>query len=256
MNLATFSPRPEQGQHFCIDQTIISLIIKTAHLTKKDTVLEIGAGTGILTRELAQKAGMVIAVENDSRLKEIWKREEEKTMPNNLELIWGDALHFLKQRIGFTKIVANIPYQLAEPIVQYLCTAPHVKLSVLMVPLSFAQKVREHPFYASFLQIDILSEVPKTAFLPPPRTVSALIKITPRTNIDDCAFLGQQLFLQRDKKLGNALREALIVVSESQGKKLTKKEAIQKIKERTISQNILQERVQRVPLKMMKKIMT
>ena len=80
------------GQHFLIDGAALDKIIETADLKPSDIVLEIGPGTGILTKELAKKVKQVIAVEKDAKMVEILK-ETSKSF-NNIEIIRNDVLKF------------------------------------------------------------------------------------------------------------------------------------------------------------------
>lgn len=243
-------PLVESGQHFCVDEKVLAALLQEAEITREDVILEIGTGLGALTRELARQAKTVISIEKDRRLQTLI------SMPENVEVIWDDARKILRRRKDFNKIVANIPYQIAEPLLQYLCTAPHVKLAVITVPESFARKAPQNIFFSAFLHLEATHPISPQAFFPPPRTHSSLLKITPRKNIDSAAFLCQQLFLQRDKKLGNSLRESLIALAKWEGKVLSKKEAVRKLQELHLSASLLQERVQRVALHHLWKIVS
>ena len=135
-------------------------------------------------------------------------------------------MDFIPRRKDFNKVVANIPYQICEPLLKYLCTAQHVQLSLLTVPKGFAIKAQQHPIFSAFLNIEIVQEVPKEAFTPPPKVLSAIIKITPNTSKDDNAFIRRKLYLQRDKKLKNGLLETIIDLHQSKHKeRLPKKKA-------------------------------
>ncbi len=195
----------EHDQHFCHDETILNAVIKAAHLLKKDVVLEIGPGKGDLTKKLASKVKKVIAVEIDERLKTYLQ-----DLPQNVEVIFQDIMDIIPRRKDFNKVVANIPYQICEPLLKYLCTAKHVQLSILTVPKGFALKAQQHPIFTAFLNIEIVQDVPKEAFTPPPKVLSAIIKITPHTENDVNAFIRRKLYLQRDKKLKNGLLETII----------------------------------------------
>jgi len=83
-------PRKHLGQNFLINKDILSEIIKAADLNKNDTVLEIGPGLGILTKELAKKAKKVIAIEKDEKLVKILKKELAHF--KNIKIIEGDIL--------------------------------------------------------------------------------------------------------------------------------------------------------------------
>lgn len=240
----TFRHRTEKGQHFLQDGVIVRKFVAEAQLSPKDTVLEIGAGVGNITSELAKAAGKVIAVEIDVRLK-----KDLLLMPQNVQTIIADALDVLRQRDDFHKVIGNIPFQLAEPLLHHLCTAQQVERSVLIVPKTFAEKAQRHPIFSAFLEITILRDVPKSAFYPRSRTDCSIVAVQRRKNIDDTAFLCQQLYLQKDKKLKNALREALIELYAEKGKTLTKKQALQMVDSLNLPEKWLETLIPRVPAK-------
>ena len=216
----------EHDQHFCHDTTILNAVIKAADLQKKDVVLEIGPGKGDLTKKLASKVQKVIAVEIDERLKTYLN-----LLPQNVEVLYQDIMHFIPQRKDFNKLVANIPYQICEPLLKYICTATHITLSVLTVPKSFAKKAQRHLIFSAFLNIEIIQDVPKEAFTPAPKVLSAIVKITFNAFPDDNAFIRRKLYLQRTKKLKNGLRDTLIDFFALKHQKITKKEADKIIEE-------------------------
>jgi len=121
------------GQNFLHDANQLRRIVQAAELSKKDKVLEIGPGLGPLTELLVQSAGHVLAIEKDARLVEVLKNRfaqflpnAETTSPSTLDpqpstlcLLHADALDFLKlERRDWSqwKLVANLPYSVASPI--------------------------------------------------------------------------------------------------------------------------------------------
>ncbi len=122
--LSKYETRPSKGlgQNFLIDKNILQKIIESAEIKPTDTVLEVGPGIGTLTKELAQKAGKVIAVEKDGAMIEILK--ETLKDYKNVEIINGDILKlensefFKNLKIKNYKIVSNIPYYLTSPLIR------------------------------------------------------------------------------------------------------------------------------------------
>jgi len=107
--------RARLGQHFLKDKKILLSIIAAADLQKNDHVLEIGPGKGVLTHELLERAGHVIAVEKDSSLAEALSlRFKDEITKGKLELIVGDIRNIDLKKLGFStrpfKLIANIPY--------------------------------------------------------------------------------------------------------------------------------------------------
>lgn len=208
-----------KDQHFCSDENVLRLLIKTAQLEKKDTVLEIGPGLGILTAELARQTQKVIALELDQKFQPVLKK-----LPRNVEVIFGNALDLLPQQ-KCSKIVSNLPYQICEPFLHYLCLANDVTRTVVTVPKTFALKAQKHPFFSAFLTIELLYDVPKESFYPRPKVLSAIIIITRNRQTDFNTLLRQKMYLQRDKKVKNGLRDALIEVYGYHHRPLTKNQA-------------------------------
>jgi 16S rRNA (adenine1518-N6/adenine1519-N6)-dimethyltransferase len=134
---AGVSPNKRLGQHFLIDLNLMRLLVDSADIQSNDVVLEVGCGTGSLTEALTQKAGMTIAVELDSNLTQIAEKQLAGT--ENLELINADILqskHAISRTVakalaqareectGRILLVANLPYNIASPVMANLVTGP------------------------------------------------------------------------------------------------------------------------------------
>jgi len=191
-------PNKLLGQNFLIDRTVLEKIIGAADLSKKDTVLEVGPGLGILTEELAKHAGEVIAVEKDKRLVSFLQKRFDRV--KNIDILQGDAMKFnapqppLKLRGGegelyHYKLVANIPYYLTSHLIRKFLESENPPAQiVLMVQKEVAQRICAKPPRMSLLAISvqfyaepkIISFVSKKSFWPRPKVDSAIIKITPR----------------------------------------------------------------------------
>ncbi len=130
-------PNRRLGQHFLIDLNLMRLLVESADIQKDDVVLEAGCGTGSMTEALAEKAGRVIAVELDRNLIAIAERQLEKA--ENVELVSADILeskHTLSRTVtnalalarrqcpGRVLLVANLPYNVASPVMMNLVTGP------------------------------------------------------------------------------------------------------------------------------------
>src|SRR3989304_5083663 len=107
--------RKRLGQHFLISQSVAKKIVYAACITKKDTVLEIGTGKGILVPLLCEKAGQVISIESDL---ELYNTAREKFSDiTNLTLVHGDGF---KTEEKFTIFVSNLPYSKSRDAVEWL----------------------------------------------------------------------------------------------------------------------------------------
>jgi len=118
----SFRPSKKLGQHFISDRSILDRIAQAAELAAEDTVLEIGSGTGSLTRSLAVRCRRVIAVEIDRRLCEVLK--EAVASYSNVEVVEGDILKIDLRGLGVLnhkiKVVGNLPYYITTPIIMKL----------------------------------------------------------------------------------------------------------------------------------------
>lgn len=178
-------PQKSLGQNFLTSKDTLVSILRTAELSRTDTVLEVGPGIGTLTRGLAQSAKKVIAVEKDSTMVEILK-ETTKDL-QNVEIIQGDILK-LRQAKEIYKVVANLPYYITSPVIRIFLEAENrPKLLVLMVQKEVAQRICAKPPHMSLLAVSvqiygkpsIVSYVKRGCFWPQPKVDSAILKIVP-----------------------------------------------------------------------------
>lgn len=177
------------GQHFLSDEKILTAIVDALGPTPADTVVEIGPGRGSLTDILATRSGRLIAVEIDRALaKEL--RDRYSGRPN-VEIIEGD---FLEADLGTAGddflLVGNVPYNITTPIVFRALEPPIPKRSVFLVQLEVAERMaaREDTESYGALSINVAAvadveqvfTVPASAFRPPPKVESAVVRLTPR----------------------------------------------------------------------------
>jgi 16S rRNA (adenine1518-N6/adenine1519-N6)-dimethyltransferase len=111
------TPNRELGQHFLIDDNILGVAGRLAALVREDVVLEIGAGLGVLTRYLSERVAHVHAVELDRSLEPHLR--DAVAGHGHVDLVFGDALALPLAALEppATKLVANLPYQVATPVV-------------------------------------------------------------------------------------------------------------------------------------------
>ena len=195
-------PKKRFGQNFLIDEKVVADLVAAADLpeadmaTKADVVIEIGAGTGVVTKELAKQAGKVFAFEIDSDL--IPVQRSRLLNYKNVEIINKDFLKVNNQILSNTsalcsaevfsdfKIVGSIPYQITSPLIHKLLTFdPRPSLVVLLIQKEVAEKIAARPPKATYLsnivkllgEVEMIRLVPKTAFWPAPKVDGAIIKI-------------------------------------------------------------------------------
>jgi 16S rRNA (adenine1518-N6/adenine1519-N6)-dimethyltransferase len=173
------SPRKELGQHFLVDENILGVIGRLARLGPDDVVLEIGPGLGVLTRYLAARVAHVHAVELDASL-----APHLEDAGANVELHLGDALRLDLAAIApnATKLVANLPYNVATPLlVESLDGLPGIELWCVMLQREVADRLFAAPATKAYGAVSVLVQLcaERTGFHPVSRTV-----FRPRPNVD------------------------------------------------------------------------
>lgn len=231
------SPRRRFGQNFMIDGNLLRLVAEAGEIGGEDLVIEVGPGTGSLTAELLQRARRVVAVEIDRDLVKILG-EQFENQPK-LRLIQGDALagkHALNAELAKEiaeeitggrrpKLVANLPYNIASPLIIELLIAG-CGLLAFTVQREVAQRLRAAAGSGDYGPLSVMAQVladvellrvlPPQAFWPAPKVESALMRMTRRDDADAVAGrarpLGafvQAVFSSRRKTLRNALGKAV-----------------------------------------------
>jgi 16S rRNA (adenine1518-N6/adenine1519-N6)-dimethyltransferase len=222
------------GQNFLVDGDVLEAILAAAELSPQDTVIEVGPGLGILTAELAKRAGWVIAIELDDRLAEVL----QKTLPYdnvvilNENVLGVDPAALLQQSAPrfpsawrSYKVVANLPYYITSPVLRHFLEAPvRPETMVVMVQNEVAEAITAGAGKRSLLSIavqfygrpQIVVDVPATAFFPPPAVDSAVVKIdvysrppVEVTNVDRFFKLVKAGFATARKQVANSLSQGL-----------------------------------------------
>lgn len=203
----TLFAKKSLGQHFLTSKHVLGQIMAAANITPGENILEIGPGTGVLTRELVAAHANVVAVEKDSRAIGALRAEYgEHTAENKLTLIEGDILEmdtalspYSKLQTSFFStfsIVANIPYYITGAILEkFLEHGPRPKKMVLLVQKEVAERIVARDGKESVLSMSIkafgepklVATVPPGAFNPPPTVDSAILSIE---NINNSKFEG------------------------------------------------------------------
>jgi len=215
------SPKKRLGQNFVIENSLLQSLIAYGNIDKEDTVLEVGAGLGFLTRLLSLKCRRVIAVEIDSKLATV-SRENLSKLPN-IELIEGDVL--TAKIPSFDKMISTPPYSISSPLLFWLLTKAF-QLAVLAFQEEFARRLKADVGSKDYSRltvttyyradIELLDHIPKNSFYPSPDVDSMIVRIKPKPAPfkvkDEKAFfeLVQTVFNQRNKKLRNAIPPLLI----------------------------------------------
>jgi 16S rRNA (adenine1518-N6/adenine1519-N6)-dimethyltransferase len=222
------SARKSLGQNFLLDLNLTARIARAAAPLEDSVIVEIGPGPGGLTRALlALGAKRVIAVERDERaipaLQEIAQR-----YPGRLEIVEADAMTFDPRSLlggERAKIVANLPYNIATVLlIDWLCAEPWppwYDMMVLMFQREVAERIvaRENDDAYGRLGVlanwraetKILFDISPSAFVPPPKVTSSVVRLTPRPSPEPCdrrmlERVAAAAFGQRRKMLRQSLK--------------------------------------------------
>lgn len=221
-------PRKRLGQNFLLDPAAMGRIVEAADLSAADSVVEVGAGVGHLTRLLAAEAGTVVALELDDRLVEILR--EQVAELTNVRVIHGDVLNI--PDFGFAdlayKIVGNLPYYITSAVLRHFLEGrPRPALLAVTVQREVAERIVAEPGDMSLLAVSvqfygrprILARIPSGSFYPSPQVDSAIVRIDvdaePQVDLDEVvsetAFFRvvRAGFSQRRKTLRNSLSGGL-----------------------------------------------
>jgi 16S rRNA (adenine1518-N6/adenine1519-N6)-dimethyltransferase len=211
--------KKELGQHFLVDENILGVIGRLAELEEKDVVLEVGPGLGVLTTYLADRVDTVHAVELDESLAP--QLRERIGSRRNVELHFGDALRLDLRATapGATKLVANLPYNIATPlVVESLDGLPDIDLWCVMVQREVADRFFAAPSTKAYGAVSVLIQlvaertgfhpVSRNVFRPRPNVESALVALR-RTGVPEnyahVKRVVEAAFAHRRKKLANSL---------------------------------------------------
>jgi 16S rRNA (adenine1518-N6/adenine1519-N6)-dimethyltransferase len=226
-------PATRHGQNFLIDLNLVELIVDAAELSTDDVVLEIGTGTGSLTAMMAERVAAVVTVEIDAHLFEL--ASEQLFDLSNVTMLKLDALRnknnfddrvmdVVGQQLAAApgrqlKLVANLPYNIATPVISNLLLSRHVPQSMTVtIQKELAERIiappstKDYSALSVWIQSQCTAEIvrlmPPSVFWPAPKVTSAVLKIVVdperRAKIADLQFFHQiikALFLHRRKFL-------------------------------------------------------
>lgn len=216
------------GQNFLLDLNLTARIARAAEPLDEATIVEVGPGPGGLTRALlALGARRVIAIERDERALGALA-EVAAHYPDRLETIAGDALDVDMRALvgdGPARIVANLPYNIATPLlVGWLTTEPWppwYDMLVLMFQREVAERIVAAPGSKNYGRLAVLAgwrceskilfDIAPSAFVPPPKVTSSVVRLVPRATPLPCdvkllARVTAAAFGQRRKMLRQSLK--------------------------------------------------
>jgi 16S rRNA (adenine1518-N6/adenine1519-N6)-dimethyltransferase len=234
-------PDSRHGQNFLIDLNLVRLLVERAELGPNDVVLEVGTGTGSLTALIAERASAVVTVEVDERMFQL--ASEELVDFRNVTMLHVDALHnknrldervlaavsdALSRQPGATlKLVANLPYNIATPVISNLLVGPLIpRTMTITVQKELADRMMARPSTKDYgalslwvqcqCRVELVREMAPTVFWPRPKVTSAIVHLKfdelLRERIPDAVGFHQfvrSVFLHRRKLLRSVLAAML-----------------------------------------------
>ncbi|MFH0948061.1 MAG: 16S rRNA (adenine(1518)-N(6)/adenine(1519)-N(6))-dimethyltransferase RsmA [Elusimicrobiota bacterium] len=181
--------RTRLGQNFLVDKNIAKKIIRVADISLSDTIIEIGPGKGILTDELINKSGKIIAVEIDKKL--VIKLSEKYKNQKNIEIIHSDFLKYNPPNSAIAgqklKFIANLPYYISSAVISKILQLSNWDTAVFMVQKEVAIRLKAQPNSADysvltiacqvFCEVEKMFDVPNTCFCPVPEVTSTVVRL-------------------------------------------------------------------------------
>jgi 16S rRNA (adenine1518-N6/adenine1519-N6)-dimethyltransferase len=219
-------PHKSFGQNFLVDRSVLQKIVEAAQVNAGDEILEVGAGMGVLTQELAKLARRVVAVELERDMLSVLN---ETTHPYaNVELVARDLLLLDPAEVfgeASYKLVANLPYYITAPTFRHFLESKNPpRLFVVMVQWEVAQRIVATPGDMSLLGVSvqfygrpqIVARVPSSAFYPAPKVDSAILRVDVYSHAqltlaerNQFFRIVQAGFSERRKQLHNSLTHGL-----------------------------------------------
>ena len=218
------------GQNFLLDKNVLLAFLSVANISPKDTVIEVGAGTGTITKELAKQAKEVLAVEID---KDIFLQLEKNVSDlRNVKIVNSDILKFTRldrhqtRQVDNYVVVGAIPYQITSPLIHKLLTTENPPKSVtFIIQYEVAKKICAVPPNATYLSnfvslygtSKLTKKIKPFAFNPQPPVNPAIIHIEKRAVVDSADLLRKKSsFLHKGfshprKMLGNILEKGILL---------------------------------------------
>jgi len=222
------SPKKSLGQHFLVDRNLLVVIERLANLSSGDVVLEVGPGLGVLTTFLADRVRHVHAIELDRALEAPLR--DALSGRATVDLVFGDALAVDLDALDPppSKLVANLPYNVATPLVaETLIGVPALTSWCVMVQREVADRFFAEPGTKAYGAVSVLVRlharrtglhpVSRTVFRPPPNVDSALVafdRIPPPANAEQVRRVVTAAFGHRRKTLANAVALAGLATRE------------------------------------------
>lgn len=201
-------------QHFLVNKNVLKQIINTANINREDIIYEIGPGKGYLTKEILKcKPQQLISVDIDSSFEpELNKLRKQY---NSFEYYFSDGVTELSS-FNFTKLVANIPYAITEPLYKRILELK-IKFALILHGKTFhdtmmGRESKWNYLINAFYDIQLIEEVDGGSFNPPTKTKSALVLIQLRDSLTKFEELVQIIYLKKKRTTKNTIIFSLVDV--------------------------------------------
>lgn len=218
------NPLKKHGQNFIFDSSLCDKIVRVSGLEENSNVLEIGPGTGGLTRSILHKNPKILTViETDERC--IPLLNEIKEYYPNLNIIKQDALkiHLTDLNLDKINIISNLPYHIGtELVIRWLKESRLITKMTLMLQKEVVERICAKPSTKAYGRLSVICnliakaekcfDVAPTAFYPPPKVYSAIVKLTPLENlpasdlINKVELITKMAFAGRRKMIKSSLK--------------------------------------------------
>ncbi|KXZ40615.1 16S rRNA (adenine1518-N6/adenine1519-N6)-dimethyltransferase [Alkalithermobacter thermoalcaliphilus JW-YL-7 = DSM 7308] len=239
------------GQNFLVNSNIIQKILDGAQIGQDDYILEVGPGIGTLTKEMAKLSKKVVAVEIDKKLIPILSetlKDNENVEVINEDILKCDVKKIVDEKLngGPIKLVANLPYYITTPIVmKFLEEDIPVSHIVVMVQKEVADRMKASPGTKDYgalsvavqyySDVDIITTVPKTMFIPQPNVESTVIRLKSYTQ-PKYDLIDKDLFFRLVKASFSKRRKTILNALSTYGLEFTKDEIKSALEEANIQE--------------------
>lgn len=228
----------EKDQHFLTDSNVIKKLISALNITKEDNIIEIGSGSGSITKELAKLKVKILAFEIDEKFKPSLDELKEKNA--NLSITYGNALDHSWKR--YNKIIGNIPFSVAESIIQ-----KSIEERVSVLSLLISDNLRNTLYSDSklglianlFFNMDIIEEVPSESLSPSPKVDCWIVKLDRKEPKDKAERILRNILTKN-----GTIKNAIIYSLMKEGN--TKNQSKEILKNMNIHPDILMKPVKRI----------
>lgn len=221
-----FQPTKARGQNFLVDPNLARKLVDSLGIQPGDTVIEVGPGTGVLTKILLERGAPVVAIEKDERLAQYLR---EELAGQNLRLVEADVLEVDLKSLGLTppiRLISNLPYSITSPAVLKILTAPiPLVKAVVTMQREVAERLVAPPGNRSYGRLSVVArmaggftnlfDLPPTVFRPRPNVWSRALAFVPGP-VDMTNYLGSWLesvvraaFSARRKQVARSLADGL-----------------------------------------------